>query len=247
MQPRDPDYSLFLTSFFQVSVKLRLPHVCLPLYLSLAWGEATLEGFPSFPQMPKYLCESPAQLSSGRAGQDRVPGHEAGPALAQGVDDPGLGTPLDIPSSPTVPIPPLHHQERALGCPAAGQKDTRSVYGDQHRCQPGWCSDGREFLKLWDQSCSSGFASWDLGQGAISAAGRRWYLGLVTVRCPKMPSPGPDFSFRLSVHSPALTHLSGGQYASHGDVWVSLEAGAGLMLGQPWRCRVVWGFLAALG
>lgn len=130
---------------------------------------------------------------------------------------------------------------------AAGQKDTRSVYGGQHRCQPGWCSDGREFLKLWDQSCSSGFASWDLGQGAISAAGRRWYLGLVTVRCPKMPSPGPDFSFRLLVHSPALTHLSGGQYASHGDVWVSLEASAGLMLGQPWEVQGCLGVSGCTG
>lgn len=62
---------------------------------------------------------------------------------------------------------------------------------------------------------------------------------LVTVRCPKTPSPGPDFSFRLSVLSPPLIHLSGGQHISRRDVWVSPEAGAGLTLGQPWE---VWGW-----
>lgn len=60
---------------------------------------------------------------------------------------------------------------------------------------------------------------------------------LVTVRCPKTPSPGPDFPFRLWMHT-SLTHLSGGQHTSYRSVWVSLEAGAGLMSGQPWEVQV---------
>lgn len=60
-------------------------------------------------------------------------------------------------------------------------------------------------------------------------------MGTVTVRCPKMPSA--DFSFRLSVYSPLLTHLSGGQHTSRRDVWVSPEASAGLKSGHPWEVQ----------
>lgn len=90
---------------------------------------------------------------------------------------------------------------------------------------------------MWNQPCSLGFALWDLWPGAISAAGRRWYLGTVAVRCPQTASPGLDISFRLLVRAPPLTHLSGGQHAPRGDLGVSLEAGAGLRSGQPWEVQ----------
>lgn len=60
----------------------------------------------------------PGSARIGRGGRDHVPAHEAGPAPAQGAEHPALGTLLDTPSSPVVPVPPFHHQERALCCPA---------------------------------------------------------------------------------------------------------------------------------
>lgn len=71
-----------------------------------------------------------------------------------------------------------------------------------------------------------------LGKGPFLQLGEEVF-GSSFSEISKMPSPGPDFSFRLSGHFLPLTHLSGGQQTPCRSVWVSPEASAGLTSVQP--------------
>lgn len=121
---------------------------------------------------------------------------------------------------------------------SGGQKDTWSIPGGQHCFQPAWCSvEGSS----WSYRISC--APWGLHPGilGIAAAGRRWYLGLVTVRNVQL---WPGFLGCCAVHT-TDTSLWGPAHTSQGclgelggQCWADVGAvlgGAGLAEGF-WLC-----------